>query len=252
MKCEDVRDLFSEYYDDATKQAGEITLHLERCPDCSNEFEAYSKLVVDVASIKEPEVPDGFHQALVSYVDGFYRGRKRHISILSHRFTSVFASMAAAAAAMLFVWFTGIFDTGLVVYESPQMLAEFAAPQAAAEDFYQSWYVYEDFPLARHFDFDDETYDFVMGVFDEPYPYEWHYVQAYEEASPFIAPETDDFAFVDAPFFEPVIIEIGYMGRPVGRPNFTTAVVFLVIGLFLGYQVHRLVKYLERKSDNAP
>ena len=256
MKCEDVRNLFSEYFDDETEMASEITLHLDRCSDCRKEFEEYHKLLIDVANIEEPDVPDGFHQALVSYADGFYRGRKKHISITSHRFASVFGSLAAAAAAVLIVWFTGAFDTSPALLESPQMLAEVAAPQAAADAFEDVYDIPEYFPRARHFDFDDETYDFYIGVFDEPYPFVWHYMTTDEftgeEISAFIIPEADTFVFFDEPFFEPIIIEVGYMGSPVIRPRFATAVVFLMIGLFLGYHLHRLNKYLERKSDNAP
>ena len=246
MKCEYVRELFSEYYDDETELSEKIALHLDECQSCSSEYEEYRSLLADVASLDEPDVPDGFRASLVSYADGFYRGRKKHISITSHRFVSVFGSMAAAAAAVLFVWFSSVFDTGAGMYERPEMLAEFAVPQAASETLYDYYEVFEDFPAARRFDFGDASYDYVSET-----PYLWHYMTVDEftgeGVSAFVMPESDYFGF-----FEPIIIEVGYMGSPVIRPRFATAVLFLIIGLFLGFNLHRLAKYIERKSDNAP
>ena len=255
MKCEDARDLFSEYYDDKTSLADDFTMHLESCPECNKEFEEFRTLLVTLANIEEPDVPDGLRTELVSYTDGFYKGRRRHISITTHRFTSMFGSIAAAAAAVLIVWFTGAFDTSpRVVYESPGMLAEFVVPQAAGGTFDEVRELYDDFPLARVFEFEEETYDFVIGIFDEPYPFEWHlrgYEVTGEEVSGFIIPEAEGLIYFD-PFVEPIFIEVGYLGSPVIRPRFATAIVFLIIGLFIGYQLHLLAKYIERKSDNAP
>ena len=246
MKCEDVRGLFSEYYDGETNQADEISLHLEGCADCNNEFEEFRSIFLHVSDIKETDVPVGFRQALVSYADGFYKGRKRHISITRHKFASAFASMAAAAAAVLVVWSIGIFDTGSVMYDDPQMFTEFATPQTAAGAFVEAFEVYDDLPRARFFDFDDETYDYVHD-----YPFAWHYMTtdefSDEEITAFVIPETDDFIF-----FRSYFIETGYTGiTTVIRPRFATAVVFLLIGIFLGFNTNRLAKYIERKSDNA-
>ena len=258
MKCEEYQNLFSEYYDGSTNKSGDIAYHLDRCPECKNDYELYRRILDDVASIKEPDVPDGLRLLLVSHAEGFHKGRKKHISIISHRFSSVFASMAAAAAAVLFVWYTGIFGTDIIADEGREMLVELALPQAAAERYFENEdlsltgsFDDDDFPLARRFDIDDAEYDFVMGIFDEPYPYQWHYLQDFvpehEEFSPLIITESHDFGF-----FEPIFIEVGYLGSPVVRPHFATAVLFLIIGLFLGYHIHRLVKYIERKTNNAP
>ena len=229
MKCEDVQALFSDYYDRESELVEEISLHLEGCSDCSKDFVEYYNMLADVANIEETDVPDGFHQGLMSYADGFSRGRRKHISVTSHRFASVFASLAAAAAAVLFVWFSGVFDTGRM-YDDPQMFAEFE-PHAAARSFDEIY----DFPRERLFEAEDEAYD---------YPLAWHIMATDEftgdEISAFFIPETD-FAF-----FEPAT------ARPAMRPHFATAMIFLVVGLFLGLNTHRIIKHIERKSDYAP
>ena len=237
MKCEDVQALFSDYYDGETELVEEISLHLEGCSDCSKDYVEYYNMLAYVANIEEPDAPEGLHRALVSFADGFFRGRKKHISVVSHRFTSVFASLAAAAAAVLFVWFSGVFDTGAGAYDGQQMFFEFAMPHAAAEVFVE---VYDDFHRERLFDLDDEAYDS---------PFARHYMMIDEftgdEISGILIPEADDFVF-----FEPVFAEETV--SPAIRPHFATAVIFLAIGMFLGLNVHRIIKHMERKSYDAP
>ena len=248
MKCEDVRDLFSEYHDDETEQASEIALHIDGCPACKVEFEAYGRILADVASLEEPDVPDGFHAALVSYADGFYRGRKRHISLTSHRFVSLFGSLAAAAAAVLFVWFSGVFETYIVA--QPEMIAEFAMPHAVAGDFAapppaEAWAVHEDFPSMRVYEFEDEVYDLFMGYFDESDAYTWHYISQEEFAALMIS------NYGDYVFFEPVAAYVVQSESPT-RPLVAAAILFTFVGIFVGFNIHIFVKYMERKSDNAP
>ena len=251
MNCENVQALFSEYFDKETELVEDISLHLDGCPVCSKEFLEYYSILADVASIEEPDVPYGFREALVSYTDGFVQGRKKRISITNHRIISAISSLAAAAAVVLVAWFSGVFDTGFVVYENPRMLAEFTMPQAVAGAFDEAFEVSGVSPRLGHFDFGDEAYDFIYE-----YPLTWPYMTTDEftgeEISAFIIPESDDFDFIAESIIEPVIIGVGYMGNPVVRPRFVTAVVFLIIGLFLGFSLHRLVNYIERKSDNAP
>ena len=238
MKCEDVRNLFSEYYDDETDKSGEIALHLDGCPDCTREFEEYRGLFIRLANIKEPEVPRGFRRELVSYTEGFYSGRKRHVSLIVHRFTSVLSSMAAAAAAVLVVWFIFAHDTGTAVDERPEMIAELAVPQAAAEV-----YEYDEPPFVRGFVFEEADYDFAIGIFDD----EWYYADDYDVwAWEEIITEAEDFGF-----FDPVFFDVGYDGSRSILPHFTTAAIFLVIGLFLGFVAYELLIYIDRKLDDA-
>ena len=248
MKCEDVRDLFSEFYDGETEQASEIALHFDGCSVCKNEFDSYSRLLVEVTNLDEPDVPEGFHSALVSYADGFYRGRKRHISLTSHRFASVFGSLAAAAAAVLIVWFSGVFDTGAMA--QPEMFAEFAMPHAAAAEADEAWLVYDDAPLARGFYFEDETYDLYMGYFDEPDPFAWHQIRyceiRLEGFTGYVVANHDNLVF-----FGPLTDYVEQYESPI-RPHVAAAILFTFVGIFLGFNIHIFVKYMERKSNNAP
>ena len=212
MTCEDVQVLFSEYYDNETKQASTIAMHLEGCPNCSQSYEEYRLFLSDIANIDEFDVPSGFHASLISHVDGFIKGRSKHISIKSHRFFGAVSSAAAAAVVVLVVWYTGVFDTG--THENHQWAAEFHAPQAAAGVF-------------AHDDFDEVLTRHI--------------------------PEAGFISGDSLPFPDPLLIEVGYLGSPVTviRPHFATAMVFLIIGLILGFNIHRLTKYIERKKNNA-
>jgi len=120
MRCENFRDLFSEYYDGQTTgeiSHKEIAAHLAECEACAAEYAEYSALLDEVRNLPEPELPQGFHESLMGYVREnnsvlkpvFARTpnkRKRHI-------IARVAPLMAVAASLIFVvvWFAGVFQT---------------------------------------------------------------------------------------------------------------------------------------------
>ena len=109
MGCETVRDLFSEFYDGVSEHAVDIRRHLDACAECRKEYDDFAALFAGFSELGEPDVPDGFHEALLSYVDGYAKSR-RHFESKAWKSVRVgIGTVAAAAAAiLLFVWQIGL------------------------------------------------------------------------------------------------------------------------------------------------
>ena len=108
LNCKDVQALFSDYYDDsklvrnsAPTPRTAFEAHLKECAACAAEYEKYAQLLDDVRNLPEPEMPWGFHESLVAYVEA-HTARKKW---------SVFRSVpqwAAVAASLVAVFMWGL------------------------------------------------------------------------------------------------------------------------------------------------
>ena len=68
MRCEEVQGLFSEIYDGVAENQPILAKHLLNCPACAAEYESYSQLLDDVRFLPEPELPEGFHDTMMSKI----------------------------------------------------------------------------------------------------------------------------------------------------------------------------------------
>jgi len=125
MSCDEVKELFSEHYDNA--EISIISMHLQTCPACAKEYESFAYIMDEVQALPAPAVPAGFHDTLMK--------RVRKISFFPRR--SLYISAAGAAAASLLVlwlWVANYTDDN--AYQ-PLVITEQAAPFAEATDI--SW-----------------------------------------------------------------------------------------------------------------
>ena len=67
MDCKDIQAQFSEYYD-GDAQASNVHAHLTTCDSCASEYKKYSQLIDQVRALPSPEMPQGFHEKLMSYI----------------------------------------------------------------------------------------------------------------------------------------------------------------------------------------
>jgi len=68
MRCEAVRELFSEIYDKAAEGQGLLEEHLQNCTACMEEFQAYSQMLNELRHLPIPELPPGFHEAAMNKI----------------------------------------------------------------------------------------------------------------------------------------------------------------------------------------
>ena len=99
MNCEDVGTLFSEYYD-GEGSTDEVLAHLQQCPACAAEYEKYAEFMDQVKALPTPELPIGFHAALMRRINS----QKRRKS-----FRRYLPLATAAAASLLVLWIGGAF-----------------------------------------------------------------------------------------------------------------------------------------------
>lgn len=143
MKCDEVRELFSDFFDGG---AQEISAHLSDCPACASEYENFCELMREIRDLPEPQLPSGFSDALVRGVHAEKRKRRRVVY-------QQFALLAAASVLLAVIWFTGVAenfaprdDVALYTDIAPARLltgdmADIApaagAPMEAADFFYE-------------------------------------------------------------------------------------------------------------------
>jgi hypothetical protein len=68
MNCNEIRELFSEYYDSECGVSDAVTAHLKICEDCVDGYAAYKNLFDEIRAIPQPELPDGFHEKMMAAV----------------------------------------------------------------------------------------------------------------------------------------------------------------------------------------
>jgi len=137
MRCDDVRGLFSEYFDyeagfeiDFEDEAGvdfedkaAISAHLHECAECRLEYEKFRSLINELQSLPEPQLPTGFSDTLRQAINDHKANDKRENAPFSEggnthqkadnrsRWRIAYQGFAVAAAAgILFamVWFSGL------------------------------------------------------------------------------------------------------------------------------------------------
>ena len=104
MDCKKMRSMFSEIYDAIQEEYpldGAVINHLNSCPACVAEFDAYSNVINEVRGLPEPELPQDFHHMLVEYVK---RNRRQKQATLAW-----VTPIVSAAASIIFavIWVVG-------------------------------------------------------------------------------------------------------------------------------------------------
>ena len=122
MNCDDIRALFSEHFDN---ELDEVSAHLQNCAECAGEFEEYTRLLNQVRNLPEPDLPAGFHDALMRGVRTEAR-RKKRMAFMP------FAMSAAASFLVGLLWFSGAFNFSNENYDFVPVAMP--APTAAAMD----------------------------------------------------------------------------------------------------------------------
>jgi len=164
MRCDDVRGLFSEIYDDVADEQAALLSHIENCPECKAEYESYSKLFDELKELPEPELPIGFHDSIMEKIQALVpptdrtidellenietrnRIRKNGINKKGRQVTRRWAGVAAAACLLLAsLWAMRTFDwPGMrsdeafdMAYSLPQPVMDAAAFEAELADEYE-------------------------------------------------------------------------------------------------------------------
>ena len=194
MSCKEIQALFSEYFDlvnfdgdtdDISDDSlacsiyEKVSKHLDACPICAKEYEAYAQMLTAIRNITAPEPPRGFHQGLMSHVrsqvkkQAVERRRKRRMAYRS------FAVAAAASIIFAAIWLGGNFSpVNINISETPPV------PQAAggAPQMYHNveTHISADMPMAAAAPlpqyaemFGDETFatEADGGFFDQSLPF---------------------------------------------------------------------------------
>jgi len=68
MRCENIRELFSDLYDGVANEDDEIAAHLRECPECAKDYEDYCNLLNELSDLPEPDLPEGFHDLAMAKV----------------------------------------------------------------------------------------------------------------------------------------------------------------------------------------
>ena len=129
MNCDDIRELFSDYYD-GEDDTGEVAAHLLSCAACADEYQTFAALFDEMKNMPMPELPAGFHQRLMHGVNKEAR-RKKYV-----RYMPFAVSMAASILVALF-WFAPMFGDGegdfavAAPASAPMVAAPASAPMVA-------------------------------------------------------------------------------------------------------------------------
>jgi len=154
MRCAEVQELFSEIYDGVAKCQADLAKHLQDCPICAAEYERYSRLMDEVRQLPEPELPPGFHEAIMGKIREIApannhaikqnrRPAKRAVSV-SRRWAGV---AAAACVLLISLWAVRVFDLPAARSndEVAYSMADAQAEAAAGGDFVAATAEEEDF-----------------------------------------------------------------------------------------------------------
>jgi len=190
MRCEMVRELFSEIYDGVAEEQAALERHIKKCEACMLEYEAYKRMIEDISHLPVPEFPTWLHDTLMSKVreiappsdqaiDELINGietrerlqeakRKKERMRKSAAITRRWAGVAAAACFLLMsMWAVNTFDWP--VRRGDNELFEYVlAPQAAvipAADVMPLYDEPEEEPIADFDGADDAVAD-VESVYD--------------------------------------------------------------------------------------
>lgn len=100
-ECEKIRKLLPLYIDSmlSDKECDEVLKHLDKCPDCKNEYNYLKAIIGTAKEIPQKELSQDFHKNLMEKVKTKSHKKKKHYITLRH----ISAVAAAAAVAISFV-----------------------------------------------------------------------------------------------------------------------------------------------------
>ena len=149
MRCAQVQELFSEIYD-GIAEAGAAG-HLLDCPACAAEYKRYSRLLDELRQLPEPELPAGFHEAMMDKIREIALSDKaaphelkvitgnrknaaptRQATKKAASISRRWAGVAAAACVLLIsLWAVRVFDMPGVRFADDSAAYNMMLPQAA-------------------------------------------------------------------------------------------------------------------------
>lgn len=98
-ECEKIRRLIPLYIDTmlSDKETDEVINHLDKCPDCRNEYNYLKAIIGTTKEISEKELPKDFHKNLMERIESCVHKKKKRYITLRH----VSAGVAAAAVVAI-------------------------------------------------------------------------------------------------------------------------------------------------------
>ena len=98
-ECEKIRNLIPLYIDSmlSDKDADEVLKHLDKCPDCKNEYNYLKAIIGTAKEIPQKEPSSDFHKNLMEKVKTKSHKKKKHYITLRH----ISAGVAVAAAVAI-------------------------------------------------------------------------------------------------------------------------------------------------------
>jgi len=109
MKCSEAERLMSALLDGDIKQSPRLDGHLEACPSCKTQWEALQSTVADLSCLSQLEVPRDLTAAIMSKLP------ERQTLVFGRPLGFLLSGLSIAAAVILFVWATGLGQSGLAV-----------------------------------------------------------------------------------------------------------------------------------------
>jgi len=184
MRCSSAQGQFSEIYDGVAQRQNALLRHIKNCPDCAREYAEYKQMLDDVYNLPVPELPEGFHEAimgkiseiippsdhaidsLLQDIESRKRGReaKAKMHALRKRTAASRWSGVAAAACLLFacIW-------ALNTLDMPASRADYelipAMPYAAMDDIAIAAPAAEEAEYWAYSDYDTDDSQF-WGAYD--------------------------------------------------------------------------------------
>ncbi len=103
-ECEKIRKLLPLYIDNmlSDKECDEVIKHLDKCPDCKNEYNYLKAIIGTAKEIPERELSSDFHKNLMEKVKTKSHKKKKHYITLRH------ISAGVAAAAVIAISFVAL------------------------------------------------------------------------------------------------------------------------------------------------
>lgn len=107
-ECEKIRNLIPLYIDNMLSdgETDKVLKHLEKCPDCCNEYNYLKAIIGATKNIPQKEMPSDFHKNLMEKVSSVALLKKKRYITLRH------ISAGVAAAAVIAISFVALGETG--------------------------------------------------------------------------------------------------------------------------------------------
>ncbi len=103
-ECEKIRKLLPLYIDNmlSDKECDEVLKHLDKCPDCKNEYNYLKAIIGTARKIPQKELSPDFHKNLMEKVKTKSHKKKKHYITLRH------ISAGVAVAAVIAISFVAL------------------------------------------------------------------------------------------------------------------------------------------------